>query len=570
MRRAMTLTWPALQWNEWLTEQIRSLCEPEYASRSGRMIQRTVVWTGSAAAGKTFAAGAFACAWFLAGRLAPEFDSFVRLTSTTKDMIGKRVWPVIRKFYTEACDVRGIPNSMGCHMVDSRKMLQHKKGDEKFSIAALAVKDGETQKAVENLKGQHASRILLIIDEANLTPTAIFEAINNMKEGCLDLTVLIIGNAESKLDNHGRASEPLKGWNSVSVSSERWRTKGVKEWGLAPGICLHFDAFESPNVKAAKTIFPFLYTYESYLEKVNDDAAKSHKFWSQTRGFWPPEGLTNTVFSETMISKYDLTGRMLFLGDRIEIASLDTAFGGDDCVLQFAALGDVGGGFGIECRAPIVIQPNATSAHEIDFQIARRVIEECKRRGVKPEHLAVDATGTGRGVAAIIAGEWGQVHRVEYGGAPSKMPSGQADMRPSVEVYDRRVTELWFSAREFAVGGQLRGLSQQACTEFCNRKFDFKGRKYSIETKEDYKDRHGRSPDYADSVVGLVDLARSLGHVAGTVYNLAGAREAQETAREADKVYDDSHLNSDQGAEEMLAEEGMLTSGNQLDNSSFF
>ena len=68
--------------------------------------------------------------------------------------------------------------------------------------------------------------------------------------------------------------------------------------------------------------------------------------------------------------------------------------------------------------------------------------------------------------------------------------------------------------QQFVQAGQIRGLDAKSCEQFCTRKYDWKGKRYSIETKEDYKIRLGKvdsryvSPDRADAAALILDLVR--------------------------------------------------------------
>lgn len=505
-KRAASLIWPSVEWNPWLERQIESLCRT--GQRDDAMQTRVVSWTGCGAAGKTFAAGFYASLWW---RSDPK-NSIVVLTSTTKEMIGRRVWPVVQWFNSNAQDpLTGEDLAYG-HMVDSRKMLQAVKGDEKHAIFAMAVAQGETQKAVENLKGMHAKRILLIIDEATGTPPAVVETIANMRKGCQDFTVLIIANAVSHLDVHGRSCQPVAGWDSITVDDFEWPTKGVPDWELLPGICLHFDGSKSPNVLNKKTRYPYLYSWEDYRSAQLHGQTNSVKFWSQTRGFWCPEGTTDTVLNENLIRHHNGDGSTVYLSERIPIAFMDSAFGGDDCVAVFGSMGDTAKGQVLVIEENMIIMPSVEAKEPIDYQISRRFKQECEKRGILPVNSGVDATGTGRGVYAILCEEWSpKVQRVEFGGAPSDLPSSSDDYRPSKEIYDRRVTELWFSVKEFLVANQLKGLYDEAIVDFCTRTYEHIGRKIKLQPKDDFKDVYKRSPDHGDAVAGLVDVAKRSG-----------------------------------------------------------
>jgi len=366
--------------------------------------------------------------------------------------------------------------------------------------------------------------MLLIIDEANSTPQAIWECIPNMLTGVKELIVLIIGNAGSRLDPHGRCCEPKKGWKSISIEDEQWETKGVEQWGIGPGVCLHFDGAKSPNVLAGRTEHRHIYSFERWQQvlRMGDEYRNTLQHWSQDRGFWPPDGLQTTVFTEALVLSHDGMGEFHWLDVPKPCAALDTAFGGDDCVYQPGLLGLVRGPkLALQLMPPQLVPFNPDSTDSIDFQIAQWFIARCKKEGVAPELAGLDATGTGRGVYAFVQQLWSpRVVAVEFGGAASDLPASTVDARASREVYANRVTELWYVCRELLIAGQLRGLCAQAVKEFCSRLYEFLSRRYSVEPKREMKVRLGYSPDYADGVVILGDVARRNGL---KVANLPGA-----------------------------------------------
>ena len=158
------------------------------------------------------------------------------------------------------------------------------------------------------------------------------------------------------------------------------------------------------------------------------------------------------------------------------------------------------------------IEIDASSTEPVHYQLANHIRKRCKERGCKPEDFGVDASGEGGGLADILAKEWSpKIVRVEFGGAPSDRPVSSEDLRPAREVYDRRVTELWFNAREYMQSGQLRGIDPWTAKEFCSREFDDERRKLKIQTKRDMKAVYGMSPDIADCTVILTEVAKQTG-----------------------------------------------------------
>lgn len=520
---ALNLIWPNLIWHDWLTRTMLAFCT-----------HKTYAFTGCAAASKTFNAGLFGLLFWLAD----PGKTVVIFTSTTGKMVRKRIWPVIQKLYANYPDCPG-------NLVDSKTALQASKGDDKHGIFAIAVREGPTQKAVADIQGMHAERILIVIDEGTDTPEAILEAVPNLRKGCRDFRMLIVGNASSKLDPHGRLSEPVDGWTNVTVDDEEWLTVGVPEWEIDPGIALHFDGTKSPNVMLGEDKWPFLFTNSDLTRALKAPyAEETVGFWKFTRGFWAPEGIRNTVFSEPDVERYKLKEQFTFLSRRTRLAALDPGFGGDDCTLRIGSLGDLDDGrtaIQLEETHYLVIRISATDP--VEDQIVRQTRKICEDRGITPAHLGIDSSFRGGTLAIAFSRIWSSlVQCIECGGSPTDTAVSQEDSeasKPANEVYDRYITELWFNVREFAVRGLLRGMDIIELRQFCRRSFEQKGKpsKIIIETKKEYKIKNGsQSPNEADATAILVAVAKRLGAVAegGTVND--SARNWLAIAREKDAV----------------------------------
>lgn len=578
LRRMFALTHPNLRWNSWLERQMEAYCDDSYATCIGNVILRSVNLAGCASAGKTFSAGLFAFEWWLAD----PFHSICILTSTTKEGVGLRMWPIVRNAYHEArknlANLNGIDESemdLG-NMIESRKKLQAEPGQDERSISAIAVKQGETVRAEAFIRGQHAERVLIAIDEADETPEAIFGATANLQKApCREFIAIVIANTTSKLSPHGRCCEPESGWPS-SRGKNKWKTKGVSDWQLPSGVCLQFRGAESPNVIAGKTVHPHVYSWESYQLSLRRE--KTLRYWYNDAGEWPPEGFCKTVFDEGMIESCGLAERPFFSGRPIEIGFMDPGFGGDACMFKHARMGDGPDGLliiRVDHTHELAFSDDAKDAsgkiRDTEHQILDQVKELCERYGIEPENFGLYSTGTGRGIASILFTEWSDlILKVEEGGRPSEMPASQDDPRPACLVYDRRVTELWFSARAFAKAGQLKGLDPETLKELCRREYEMVGKpqRYSVETKEQFKPKLGRSPDASDCTVGLVALARErYGIVAGAavIQERSRKRWEEQRAQEAAQDRGSVEFDADNERDEVNADAQSETYAYELD-----
>lgn len=551
LQNFIRMTWPDIEFNPWLEDCLRSLTEEENVIKIGQTRMRFVNWVGSGSSGKTFAAGLYACCWFMVDlAMGKEPRSSVTLTSTSKGIIAQRVWPVIQKCFHEAKLYPSGDKLKWGHMVDSQKMVLGLKGDDtkdaKHSICALAVESGELSKALDKIKGRHTERMLLVVDEANSTPQAIFECIPNMLTSARELTVLVIGNAGSRLDPHGQCCEPARGWRSITIEDTQWDTRGVAKWGIGPGVCIHFDAAKSPNVIAGRTEHKHIYSFERWqqVQRMGEEYKNTLQHWSQDRGFWPPDGISTTIFSEAMVISHDGCGKFFWLSSPKPCAALDPAFGGDGCWLQFGLLGDIPGNRkGLQLTEGMLVPFEPESPDPIDVQIARYCIKACRDRNVEPGLFGLDATGTGRGVAAFINHLWSnRIHSIEFGGAASSLPASIDDPRASNEVYANRVTELWYSMRDVLVADQLKGLYPEAIKQACSRTYEFMSRRYKVEPKGDMKIRLGYSPDQCDAISVLVDVCRKNGLTPHQRKSMQRMLEDESPSERAlDALYDGSY-----------------------------
>lgn len=504
---------------------------------------------GCAGSSKTTSAVVYGFFWWLCGMS----DSAVVLTSTTKGDIRKRAWYWVQKLYTS------IQGPRIGHMVDSQMMLQGVKADGRHCICAIPVREGSTAKAVARIQGYHPDRLLIIIDEATDTPEAIFDSFPNLISTPWDFQVITLGNPNSKFDPFGKFCEPKDGWNSVNVETDEWET--IPQLNMKPGKVLHFDAERSPNILTGSVQYrhlPHLQRLEAMRKRLGENSPQFYKFW---RGFWCPEGIIQTVLTESLLSMTKSVGAMskhIFTGGLVfNIAGLDPAFnGGDRAVLRFAKVGVLeNGSLGIQLTDREQLNISAKSDVPIHYQIVQQVKWHCSERGVTPDRFGLDSTGEGGGLADIFSREWGSdVNRIEFGGKPSDDRVSNEDDRMACEVYDRRVTELHFTIKELVTAGQLRGVNAREASDVCNRLWRMKGRKIEIEPKTKrktsgdaeessnfgFKERMGRSPDDGDALAVLCATAKRCGvtvKLQGKTSIAADNWMAQ--ARKFDSVYTD-------------------------------
>lgn len=479
------------EWHEWTNRIVESAC---HYSLIGNM--------GCSNSAKTFNWAGFAVIWWLAY---PE-ESSVTFVSTSIKSMRRRGWAEVQKCHTS------IPGPRQGNFVDSKMLWQCFKGDDKHAIIGKAVEEGPIHKVAADIIGVHTKRQMIIIDEANAVPEAIWEAIPNLYSYPEEFILVALANPRDRLSVFSRFCEPENGWTSVGVDTEEWDGKPQPHYGNRPVRVIRFDAEKSPNIVEGKLVSKHLPTKEKVEAARAGSGGQTPSYWTNFRGFPPPEGLTKTVFSESTLIRMDAFGSHKFTGRNFSIiGAFDPAFGGGDRpALRFARLGEVTGGeMGIQVMPPILIPISADSKTPVHFQLAEKVRLHCARIGIgseayscPPENFAVDASGEGGGLADIFWRTWSpSVMRIEFGGRASEDQCSYEDVRPANEVYDLKTTEMHFRTRDAVNSGQLKGIDKETAIELCNREFDDSGKRICLMKKKDYRLKFGKSPDLGDCFV---------------------------------------------------------------------
>jgi hypothetical protein len=485
IKHVIAMLWPETirSWNDW--NELALWAWTNY---------REIGVTGCAAAGKTYTFTLLSLVEYLAKPMATR----VALTSTTVPSLRGRIWSEMMKFVRPAVPLFGL------NVVDSQTKIQFQRGDDRSSIIALAVDSGAVEQAVGKLQGVHLSRMVIMVDEAAQTNPAVFSARANLEVGTDFYHFIAIANASSMFDPHGLFCEPRMGWGSINDDDEHWETKS--------GVCVRFDGLKSPNVKAGRIVYPYLFSQDN-VEIIRKNFGEGSLEWnSYCRGMWSRSGARNTILDSAMITDGKSREKVIWAGGGIKtIAALDPAFttDGDDCILRFGKVGKADDNqVMLELTEIVRLNLMDDPNYPLFYQVADQTISELQKRGVRPEDFALDATGAGAGIADIISQRWqtGFV-RVSFGGSATDSAVSVEDPRPAKSVYSNRVTQLWSQIKVIVMAGRMRGLDDQTARELCARIYSLKNEKTLLESKKDLKKRtKGNSPDRADALALLVEL----------------------------------------------------------------
>lgn len=377
---------------------------------------------------------------------------------------------------------------------------------------------------LQELSHSRRGKIIIIIDEATGVSEKLLDAyLTNLKPGNEGrVQAIVIGNPASRFDTHGKFCTPAAGWESISERMDSWNT-------ATGGVCLHFDGRKNPRIVNKDDRLVWMPTQEANLALFKKYGENSREAWRMVVGFWPPEGASDTIYSEADFVRSGALADdpVVWRGHPSDslpklICGFDPAFtsGGDRSVAWFAKLGtDQSGRKVLEAVEEVSIKPDINNKDiPIAEQIVHKWAHECKKRNVPPENACYDATGGGISFGALVHRIWSKrVRGVSSGGKASSKPL-KAEKDPAgkpirgVDKYANRATELWCVNVPFLRTGQLKRLPGDLVKELCSRQLAKKKGsanldRIQIERKQDYKAREKQSPDSADGWCLVVDEA---------------------------------------------------------------
>ena len=483
---------PLMVKHPWAESMIQAVIQNKYVSIGG-----------AASSGKSHTMAA----WGILNWLAAPRDTLVLLTSTTLREARKRIWGSVISLLTV---LEGAPFKIRDSIGNVAYVNENGTLIEKAGLSLIAAERSKTREAVGKFIGIKQKNVILIADELSELSTAILQAgLSNLSKNP-SFSLVGLSNPASRWDAFGEWSEPAKGWDSIDPNIEdSWKTK----WG---GLYKRYDGERSPNILAGETVYPWLPTEE----KIEEDKAllgqESRGYYRMVRAVFFDSDETDGVYTDAELVKSGAMGSIEWQGTPTPIAGCDPAFtnGGDRTILYTGHVGyDKSGQFVCQLGEAISLTDDATNkAVPRSYQIVQQIKDECKKRKIIPANLGIDSTGAGSPLADILAAEFGDdILRVSFGGKASDKRVSTNSKLIGNELYVNRVTELWFVGKEFCRTKQLFGITNELAQEVVGRKYDMvKGStlRMKLESKPDYKNRLGKSPDLADAAFICIDVAR--------------------------------------------------------------
>lgn len=536
-RKFQELAWPDKIWekglfkNHWAEACLNAYLEYTYI---GVM--------GCAASGKSdsFASNALTdwYAW-------PDCTT-VLVSSTDLPSLELRIWGMVKKYHKEA---KRLKQWLPGHLIEGKRLIiqdeqeQFKEGrDFKNGIIAVPCKKGAQFVGLGSYVGIHNKRVRLIADECNLMPRAFLDSASNLSK-CPDFKLVGLGNPNETTNAHGVLCEPsleLGGWESgidQTPGTKTWRTK------FPNGITLQLPGSDTPNkgiAEGEEPPFPFLITPEQMHNDAQIWGVDDWHYTMMTEARMPRgQGSRRVLTRQSCIKFGAFNGPKWRDSRRVSIAFLDAAYrgvGGDRCVF-----GELQFGPEAETRpAPIssdafVVQDQKgdrqrhilalvdlmtipisgeKGADQAEDQIVRFVMGQCESRGISPDNFFYDA-GMRTSLVTAFSRLWKHVgNSIDCGGKPTEQLVSMEIQKRACDYYSKFITELWFSVRLVVESSQFRGMTEEACTEFSQREWKMvSGNRIEVESKEEMKEKTGRSPDLADAIAVGVHGAKLRGFV---------------------------------------------------------
>ncbi len=392
-----------------------------------------------------------------------------------------------------------------------------------------------------------STRLLILIDEASEVSPGAFndikttEASINSEIG--NIKIVMSFNPDKMDRKVVQMAEPEGGYEIDQVDK-------LYSWVSKQGYpVLRLDGARFENVTQRRCIYRNMMTYESYLNFLKS-GEHSAEYWSKARGFPPLQDNAWTIVPPAWMQSQ--RGDPIYIGAVRNIAVVDPAFGGSDKALM--GIGRFGEAAGwrpftgetvwftdnlnqSQRRTQYVavldqIFPLGKTASTVE--IIQDVMGRCNKLGIKPEDVGMDRTGTGGGVWSHATKFWGDVLGIDFGASASEDKVLAEDKLTAYEMYDGKVSELWYAMKRWldpmvcAVLVNQNVPTSPLFTQITTRRYrNVKGGRVRVEPKDEYRARNsGMSPDEADLLCMLVEFIRRRSDVIPGIQEIRGDQES--------------------------------------------
>ncbi len=375
--------------------------------------------------------------WFLFS----YFPSKVIITAPTDRQVKEVIWAELSTAWNNA--VLEMPGRLLTCKVDV---------EPDWFILAFTTKESGDQQG--KAQGFHSPNVCVIISEAQAVEDKIKEQLDSLLGGEHNL-LIEIGN-------------PLR--------TSGFFARDIED--TTNNIVIHLDALDSPNYLEKRIMIPGMASYD-WIEKRrqlwNPEGTEDDPRWlARVRGKKPQSSI-DTLFSPELIEQMTIQEPKQTV--RKIVVSNDPAGMGDDEEVIYAGVS------GRISKQDIQIKSTGPSS-------CSRTLQMTKESGAN--HIIIDCDGLGQPIADFIR---------KIKPESIVLQEIHAQGKPEDDQYYNLSAEMWFYAKAEAESGRERIPNDEYLKqELEERKYFINARgKIQLESKDDVKDRLGRSPNRADS-----------------------------------------------------------------------
>jgi len=372
----------------------------------------------------------------------------VIMTAPTARQVEIILWREARRIYREAGgekvlggEIHESPAS-GLVYLDGREMM------------------GFSTNEPERMAGISGADVLFIVDEGSGVEEEIFAAIEGNRAGGASL--LVLGNPTKTSGTF---------YDAFTTKRQFWKL-------------FHVSSMETPNYIEGRDVIPGLATRE-WIEEMRQEWGEESPFWQvHVLGEFPSQAenaVIGLALVEAALARYDDTHE----DGRLEIGVDVARFGDDESVIWPRR--------GHKAMAPTILRGADTLrlCGEVkriarDLRIAGDGMDVPAERPL----VKVDGAGVGGGAVDVLKDDR-ELEVVEVN-------AGEAS---TGDTYARLRDQLWFALRDWLKAGGAIPRDEKLAAELVAPiyGFDLRGR-IKVESKDDLRERLGRSPDRADAL----------------------------------------------------------------------
>jgi len=394
---------------------------------------------------------------WVCGGIGPWFlhafgPSIVILTAPTQRQVEKVMWgETMSHWNNRKIDLGG--KALSSPYLEIRK--------EDWYLVGFTTTEGGAAGSAQGAKfqGFHSSNMCVVVSEAQGVEDSIFDQIDAVTTGENNL-VIFLGNPTR---SSGRFAEGLKNKHD--------------------NIVFNFSCLENPNYIHKKTVIPGLTSYDWVEDKRKKWGEDDPRWHGRVLGQVPTKGI-DTVISRELID-LNIKGKR-FVSDeyaRKRVTSGDFARYGDDETVFFN-WDDEG------CSKPFAMSKSSGPECESNAGIMAKSNNSTMFIG--------DEDGLGGPIMDYVKKAFKQ--------RGIKTVGINSNGKPTNEDYQNIKAQMWFHAAEELRLGKANIFDDPDLIQELEemKYFTNKRGKIQIESKDDIKDRIGRSPDKADAWVLLI------------------------------------------------------------------